>query len=179
MPESNYVPVRRSERFASLTARRIGAAARDEVVCATIVLRGRPDGAVLPRVEELSAADGMHRRRLSRSVWNAPYGASDEDIAAVSAFAVAHGLEVVEAHAARRSVVVRSTVARMGEAFRVDLGLNEHESGSGESENVARCRDRDGAAHVPAGLSAIVIGVYGLENCPLGGSNAGAPEGTG
>jgi len=178
MMGSDYVPVRRSERFASKMGLRVGTAARDEEICVTIVLRRRPDGAALPDADELSAGDWARRRRLSRSEHGALYGASDDDIAAVSAFAATHGLVVVEASAARRSVVVRSTAARMSEAFRVDLGVYERGGDRNGQKSPLRYRDRDGAAYVPAGLSAIVVGVYGLDNCPVARSNAGAPANT-
>lgn len=178
MSESDYVPVRRSERFASKMALRIGPAARSEELYVTIVLRRRPDGAALPSMDELSAGDWTRRRRLSRSECSALYGASDDDIAAVSAFAAAHGLVVVEANAARRSVIVRATAQQMGEAFRVDLGVYEHNGDCSGQKSALRYRDRDGAAYVPTELSAIVVGVYGLDNCPVARSNAGAPANT-
>ena len=178
MSESDYVPIRRSERFASKMALRIGPAARSEELYVTIVLRRRPDGTALPSMDELSAGDWTHRRRLSRSECSALYGASVDDIAAVSAFAAAHGLVVVEADAARRSVIVRATAQLMSEAFRVDLGVYEHNGDWSGQKRSLRYRDRDGAAYVPAELSAIVVGVYGLDSCPVGGGNAGAPLNT-
>lgn len=179
MPGPDYVPVRRSERFAAKMGLRIGVAARSEELYVAIVLRRRPDGAALPSAQELPACDGAPRRRPPRSACSALHGASDDDIAAVSAFAVAHGLVVVEADAARRIVIVRSTAQQMSAAFRVALGVHEHNDEPTELESSGRYRHRDAAAYVPAVLSAIVVGVYGLDDRPAANSNADVPPNTG
>ena len=83
------------------------------------------------------------------------YGASQEDLTAIAAFAAANGLEVVESSIARRTVVLKGTVAQMNEAFAVDLGRYETAD--------EKYRGREGPVHVPCQYRGIVEGVFGLE----------------
>ena len=58
------------------------------------------------------------------------YGAAPADLDAVAAFAAAHGLEVIERSAARRSVRITGTVAAMNEAFGIELHTCRHPDGT-------------------------------------------------
>ncbi len=93
---------------------------------------------------------------MSREEFAAAYGADLADIARVQAFANEHGLAVEETSVPRRTVVLAGTVAQMSDAFKVDLGSYQ----VGETSY----RGREGHVHVPAGLSELVEGVFGLDN---------------
>jgi kumamolisin len=78
-----------------------------------------------------------------------------EDIAAITAFAEAAGLDVAESDPARRLVRLSGTAAAMEQAFGTQL---HHYEGQG-----APCRARQGALHVPADLAGRITAVLGLD----------------
>lgn len=171
-----YHPLDGSERRPSATAKKIGPADPKEILTITINIRRRPDGAPLPRYDELA-----RRPRLSEAEFARRHGASEEDIGKVGAFARAHGLTVVETQAARRIVRVRGTASQMQAAFAVELGSYHHEirlKRGGEPENETY-RGRDGFVCVPDSLRSIIVGVFGLDNRSVGQANgSGEPPGT-
>src|ERR1051326_2468267 len=93
----DVLPVPGSRRRPMAGTRRVANADPDETVYVTVVLRPGPDG---------DAAD-------------------PDDAGAVADFAADHGLDVIATHLAARSVRLRGTVATMGEAFNVQLGVYE------------------------------------------------------
>ena len=171
----NYHPLDGSERRPSATAKKVGPADPNETLTVTIALRRRPDGAPLPGYDELA-----RRPRLSEPEFIRRHGASEEDIGKVKAFATAHGLTVVEAHAARRIVRVKGTASQMQAAFAVELGSYQHEirpRRDGKPETEAY-RGRDGFIFIPDSLRSIVVGVFGLDNRNITRANGGDPPGT-
>jgi kumamolisin len=171
-----YSQLKGSERRPGPTARLLGPADPNEIFSATIVLRRRPDGAPTPTAQELARVPLNQRRRLPEAEFAAKYGASPDDIDAVTRFAAAKGLRVVDANAARRSVIVSGAVAQMGQAFGVTLGRyevaatrNPRSAGStakagGAAPALENYRGRDGFIYVPQELEDAVIGVFGLDN---------------
>ena len=106
-------------------------------------------------------APGVRRRRaapLSIEELEAQRGASAEDVAAVERFAHAHDLTVVAVNAGRRTVVLSGTVANLGRAFSTELRIHDTPSG--------RFRMRSGPLYVPAELTGVVEGVFGLDDRP-------------
>jgi hypothetical protein len=71
---------------------------------------------------------------------------------------------------AGRTVTLSGTVSQMSQAFAVDLGHYKSEDSD--------YRGRDGFVYVPRELSAIVRGVFGLDNRRVGFRNSGDPPGT-
>jgi len=148
-----------SERQALEGARAIGPARPDERIEVTLRLRART-----PAAQALSAsalADDVHpgqRKYLTRAQYAAAHGADAADISAVTAFAKAHGLGVVESDEARRSVVLSGSTQSMNDAFGVQLQQFEHAAGT--------YRGRTGAVSVPSELANIVEGVFGLDDRP-------------
>jgi kumamolisin len=76
----------------------------------------------------------------------------------VEAFAAGHGLQVIERDLARRTVRLHGTVARISQAFGVDLRRIETPT--------ATFRGRVGAILLPEELADVVEGVFGLDNRP-------------
>jgi len=147
-----------SDRQALEGARAIGPARPDERIEVTLRLRART-----PTAHALAGAlgDDAHpgqRKYLSRAQYAAAHGADASDIAAVAAFAKAHGMKVVESDEARRSVVLSGTTKSMDEAFGVQLQQFEHAAGT--------YRGRTGSVSVPSDLAGIVEGVFGLDDRP-------------
>lgn len=182
---AGYVPLAGSSRPPSPTARRVGAADENEVVTVTVSLRRRPDGPPVPDADAL-ATRAPDRTRLSSDEFAEQFGAAPDDVASVEAFAVTHGLEVVETHLARRTVMLRGTVTQMRQAFAVDLAVFEDDSpprrgaptpDEPEPTSVTY-RGRTGEVHIPAELEGIVVGVFGLDDRPVGRRNAVRPPNT-
>ncbi len=97
---------------------------------------------------------------LSHDSYEKSYGAAQQDIKKVEAFANSFHLSVVEADLARRSVVLTGTIADMESAFGVKLGSSTDRDGNA-------IRVREGEIFVPASLKGIVEGVFGLDNRPI------------
>ena len=102
---------------------------------------------------------------IDRKEFAEKYGASEHDLEAVAAFGRRNHLNVVESNVSRRSVVLSGTVASMSKAFGTDLQRYEGPDGT--------YRGRDGYVHVPEELAGVVEGVFGLDDRPIGGRNAG------
>ena len=81
-------------------------------------------------------------------------------------FARSQGLAILESHAGKRTVTVSGTVSQMEKAFAVTLGEYKHEyvEGRNREPQSETYRGREGFIHVPAELSGIIIGVFGLDN---------------
>ena len=146
------VPVPGSEREPVPGSRAVDGAPADERIEVTVLVRRKPGTEALP-------SPGLVTERLSREEFDARYGADPADIQRVEGFAAAHGLEVVEASTARRSVVLSGTVEQMSVAFGVDLRRYEHpEAGT--------YRGRTGPVLVPPELADVVVAVLGLDDRP-------------
>ena len=87
------------------------------------------------------------------------HGAAATDVAAVTSFAAGAQLEVVRTDPARRVVVLRGTVQAVADAFEAQLA-GMYDSGAGSY------RARTGPLTVPAELSGIVTGVFGIDDRP-------------
>jgi len=95
---------------------------------------------------------------ISREAFAAQFGADPADVAALGAFAEAHGLAVVASDLGRRTVVLSGTVARFNAAFGVQLRRFEHAEGA--------YRGRTGAIQAPDDLAPAIEAVLGLDNRP-------------
>ena len=155
-PKRHIVPG--SERAAVAGARVVGPANPQERI--DVTLRLRPRTSLQSMAQNAVQADVLPAQRtyLSREQYAGSHGADPADIAKVRTFAQAHGLAVVEANEARRSVVVTGDVESLSKAFGVTLEQVEHDGGT--------YRGRTGAITVPAELEGIVQGVFGLDDRP-------------
>jgi hypothetical protein len=177
----NYVALPGSERRAGPSATLLGTADGNEQVTVTIVLRRRPDGPPMPDMSSYPTTIPAGRTRMTTEEFAGKYGAAPSDIAKVSDFVTAHGMTVVETHAARRTVIARGTVEQMNAAFGVTLGHYRHEvtRGRREGPRVEEYRGREGPIHIPNELASIITGVFGLDNRRVTKRNAGDPPNTG
>lgn len=96
---------------------------------------------------------------LSQQQYAARFGADPSTLRRVEAFAHQYGLSTVLISAARRSVIVRGTVAQFSEAFGVSLANYKAADGT-------VFRGRSGPVNVPAALVDQLEGVFGLDNRP-------------
>jgi kumamolisin len=162
----NYRRLEGSELQPTLRARPLGPASETETLSVTIILRRRPDSAPVPEPAHYLHTSPSERRRLSEPDFSARYGAEPAEIEKVADFARGHGLTVDETHAARRIVVVSGTVAQFNQAFNVSLQNYEHEveRSRRSGRKTERYRSYDGFIHVPADLTEVIVGVFGLDN---------------
>jgi kumamolisin len=146
-----------SERSAVAHARSLGPANPEERLEVTVLVRRRAAQVLRARTAAL-AAGNRAAGYLTREEFASRHGAEARDLAAVRAFATAHGLAVVQESAARRTVVLSGTVARFSAAFSVKLRQFEHPGGS--------YRGRTGPIKLPVVLGGVVEAVLGLDNRP-------------
>ena len=147
-----------SERSAMTGAKAVGAVAADERFEVTLRLRAKaPSRGVVDGGAHADKLPGQ-RAYLSREDFAKEHGADAQDIAQTAAFAQQHQLVVLEASAARRSVVLSGTAATLSAAFGAKLQQFEHDNGT--------YRGRTGAISVPADLADLVEGVFGLDDRP-------------
>ena len=114
--------------------------------------------APLPATDEAGRRPLGEPRYLSRREFVKAHGADPHDLAAVAAFADAHGLTVRQSSVARRSVILAGPARRMGDSFRTSL--LRYDSPGGEY------RGRRGSVHVPRELASVVQAVLGLDDRP-------------
>jgi kumamolisin len=127
-----------------------------EELTVTLLLRRRQGDAEPTPDEAGVTVNGKRLARPTRESFAARHGADPKELEAVKAFAVAEGLSVTEADAARRSVIVRGTVKAMDKAFSVQLNDYQYERGA--------YRSHDGAVSLPATIADYVEAVVGLTN---------------
>lgn len=111
-----------------------------------------------PRRPLSEAAQSL--RPLSREEFAASYGADPSDIQRVETFAGAHGLNVLEASPARRTVRVAGRACDIAPLFGVSLVRQRLPDGS-------EFRAPDGEVRVPDELSDAVQGVFGFDTRPI------------
>ncbi|MVN74715.1 S8 family serine peptidase [Hymenobacter sp. HMF4947] len=124
----------------------------------TVRLRAGADLSEAATGGQLADCPPQDRTYLSREELEQQFAASPADINQVVHFAQAHGLAVVHASAAERSVQLAGTAAAFAGAF--GTSLREYHTPEGTY------RGRVGALSVPAELGSIVEGVFGLDNRP-------------
>lgn len=126
-----------------------------------IYARQNPQSYNASRALAQSSLDATGNRKvLSVDEFNQTFGAAAEDMAKITAWAKTKKLKVLDASAKQR-ILVEGTIADVDAAFGVELNEYDHpESG--------RYRGREAEIHVPAELSGIVEGVFGLDNRRVG-----------
>jgi kumamolisin len=182
MPDipKGYRQLKGSERRPAKGAKLLGPADAKETISVTIAVRRRPGGPPVPGMDHFLNTPPSRRRRMPPEEFAAKYGATEDDLARVAAFAQSQGLTVVEAHAARRTVIVSGTVAQLSKAFSVTLSRYEHSVvwERGQKPQMEVYRGRDGFVHIPNELTGIIEGVFGLDNRNITRHNGPDPSNT-
>jgi kumamolisin len=154
MASNQYVEVPGSEREPMPGATKSGPWDPKEHVQVTVVLRPWRLGKKVKPLEELISSG----ERVTRTQYEARYGADPKDVQQVRAFARAHGLKVSGVSRAARTVKLTGTASACCKAFQVDLGAYQCPE--------ATYRGRTGHVYVPAALKGVVVSVHGLDNRP-------------
>src|SRR5947209_11575662 len=142
MPVERVI-LRGSERRPLPDSRPIGIPDPNSLLSVTVMLRRRNSDLPAPGTEVLSREEFERR-----------FGADPADVAAIEAFANDNDLTVMEVDLGRRSVVLSGRVADLGEAFGTALLVFQSPFGP--------FRGRVGTLTIPADLSDIIVGVFGL-----------------
>jgi len=184
-PKPGRTALAGSERPRPTAHKLVGPVDPDEVVGVTLLLRPKPGSPPLPGFGDWQAG---RPRILSLDEYAAIYGAAEADLNAVTSFAAAQGLEVLERHAGRRSVTVKGTTAQLNKAFGVTLNYYEaprppaapHTHAHGDEQPAAVTpythHGYDGAVQLPSSLAGIVQSVVGLDNRSLGGAGGSSGD---
>jgi kumamolisin len=147
-----------SERSLLPGSRRIGPSDPKEQIQVTVFLRRGSSPKQFPDLRKIGKLPPAQRSHLSRAQFASRHGARPADIKKIRAFAKQNGLKVVEVSRPRRSVLLSGSVAAFSRAFGVELNSYQHPTGT--------CRMRTGTIQIPAALSGIIEGVFGLDNRP-------------
>jgi kumamolisin len=118
----------------------------------TLMLR-RHQGHTQVTPEEVMARPSS---RPTREAFAKARGAAQSEIDAVVNFARDAGLQIVDADAARRSVIVQGSADAISKAFAVQLNNYEYPQGT--------YRSHDGPVNVPAAIADYIQAVVGLTN---------------
>jgi kumamolisin len=156
MPNNRTVVLAKSHRKPAHGARVIGDVDTKEIIEITIRVRSRSSedrAALFADMQSLAPAE---RRYLSREELASRFGASPADLDKVAAYARENGLTVTSTSAARRTVMVKGTVANLIKAFPTEL--KHYDSNQG------KYRGRIGALQIPEDLSGIVEAIFGFDN---------------
>ena len=164
MPEHPRVPLPGSEKKPVAIAERIGEPYPNERLEVTVRLRTRAEHELSARVGGLANRPSEEREPLSREAFGRQFGAQQDDVARVEAFAAANHLVVVEASPDQGTLVLAGTVAKLSSAFGVSLGVYAHPDGG-------TFRGREGPIYVPSDLAGAVQGVFGLDDRPVARSH--------
>ena len=140
MAANGYVAIPGSEREPLPGATKTRPCDPTESVQVTVVLRPRPLGKNVKPLDALVASG----ERVTRSEYEARYGADPEDVKQVEEFARAHGLTVSDVNLSARTLKLTGTAEACGKAFQVDLGHYQCPE--------ATYRGRTGSVYIPAAL---------------------------
>lgn len=131
-----------------------------------------------------AAIPGRHRRRAPErkthltlaELWG-KHGAADHHVERVCAYFRARGIQVLDAHAGRRCVIIQGPAPRLGALFGVKLGHFRHRSAEAPVDpSVPHAASHEfifheGEYQIPLGLRSIVQAVVGLDNRPIENTN--------
>jgi len=101
------------------------------------------------------------RKYLSDDEFNSTFGADPADLAKIAAWARSGKLKVLDSSVPMRRVLVRGSIRDISKAFGVELNDYEH-------PQTGHFRGRTGEIHLPADLSGVVQGVFGLDTRNVG-----------
>jgi kumamolisin len=178
---SGYRRLPGSERGVAPGAELIGPAPATDEVRVTVVVRRRPDGPPVPDPSHYLSTPPSRRRRLAEAEFAERYGAAEDDIEKVCAFADRHHLKITETNAARRTISLSGAVKQFNDAFGVELGQYRREALKRRHREQADrevYRGREGFIHVPVALVEVIVGVFGLDERSVSHRNSADPPNT-
>jgi len=152
------------KRIRKLTAAELHADAE-----VTLLIRERPDGpTVAQSLAWLQSLPDARARHLDLAQLTARHGFAPSDRDRVVRWATAAGLQLTFEDAATRRVMVRGTTEQLARAFEVDLERFRCDQADGRA---VEYRGHSGPVHVPAHLSGVIDGIFGLDDRPVARSH--------
>jgi kumamolisin len=112
-------------------------------------------------LDDMSSKLPRDRRYLSDDEFNSTFGADPADLAKIAVFARASKLKVLDSSVPMRRVLVQGSIRDISKALGIELNDYEH-------PQTGRFRGRIGQIHVPAELSGVIQGVFGLDTRNVG-----------
>jgi kumamolisin len=159
MPDvTGLVELAGSERRTPPGSRRTGPLDPNVMGAVSVLLRRDSRRGSPPSLEEWGRRSLASRSHFSREEFAAAFGAREDDLAVVAAFATSHGLRIITEDRARRTVRLGGPLTALSKAFGTELHQYEQPGGS--------FRGRVGAIRLPPDLRDRVVGVFGLDDRP-------------
>ena len=155
----NYVPLPGSERTLLPNSWIAGPVDPSAMASVTVRVRSAKNPSdLIKKAYELANMPLSKRKYMTHAQLEKMYGAKQADLDKVEHFAQKHNLTVAHRSAAARSVVLRGRLGDLLSAFQADVKLYHHAAGI--------YRGRRGEIDLPADLSGVVTGVFGLDTRP-------------
>lgn len=160
---TNMVVLPGSTRFAVPQAKRIKKSDPKLQIKISVYARQNPaapgkDRSPLDRLNNVLPRD---RKYMSDQDFNSTFGADPADLAKIAAWAQASKLKVLASSVPMRRVLVQGSIRDISKALDVELNDYVH-------PQTGRFRGRVGQIHIPADLSGVVQGVFGLDTRNVG-----------
>jgi kumamolisin len=161
--DDTKIAIRGSDRFAVPNSTRLEKADPNTRIQISIFARRNPapPTAALAKNDALATQPISQRTYLTPEEFDQVYGAAPADIEAITQFAKAANLTIIDSDVSKRRVLAEGTLADIEKAFGVDL--NEF-----DNADLGRYRGREGKIYVPQALFGIIEGVEGLDTRPAG-----------
>lgn len=158
MSNQKLVPVKGSERTLPPDSTSKGPAPSGQIIEVRVTLKASQD--LQQAFSELAAQPVEQRQYLTREQFASQFGATEDAVQKLDAFAQAHNLSVAKVDRAQNTVYLRGTVAEFNAAFHTSLEQFTGHQG-------LTFRARTGALQVPAELESVIESVNGLDDRPL------------
>jgi kumamolisin len=154
-----YVPLPGSNRALLPNSRPAGPVDPSEMASVTVRVRSVGNPAALAKIAyDLANTPMADRKYLTHDELENQHGAAQEDLDRIEHFAQEHDLAVVHRSGAERSVMLKGKLGDLVAAFRANVQMYHHASGT--------YRGRQGEIMVPQDLHGIVTGVFGFDTRP-------------
>jgi kumamolisin len=156
MPSKKTVVLAKSHRKPVPSARLIGDVDPKETIEITVRVRSRSSDDRAALLANMQNQLPAQRQYLTREQLASRFGADQADLDKVAAYARANGLTATSTNVARRTVMVKGTVANLVKAFPTELKQYDSDQG--------KFRGRTGPLQIPEELSGIVEAIFGFDN---------------
>jgi kumamolisin len=152
-----------STRFAVPQAKRIKKSDPRLQIKISVYARQNPmaPGQKRSPLDRLNNSLPRDREYLNEEEFNSRFGADPADLARIAAWARASKLKVLDSSVPMRRVLVQGSTRDISKALGVELDDYEH-------PQTGRFRGRVGQIYIPADLSGVVQGVFGLDTRKVG-----------
>jgi kumamolisin len=152
-----------STRFAVPQAKRIKKSDPRLQIKISVYARQNPmaPGQKRSPLDRLNNSLPRDREYLNEEEFNSRFGADPADLAKIAAWARASKLKVLDSSVPMRRVLVQGSIRDISKALGVELDDYEH-------PQTGRFRGRVGQIYIPADLSGVVQGVFGLDTRKVG-----------